>query len=88
MTQNIRIQGMLVVLLTLGPAMVSSPPFAQEFDIYGAGHQPKSEGAALTYSLFGTLTPVRTGIATSCARNFGTAEMILEGMMRKTLAGF
>jgi hypothetical protein len=87
MAQNIRIQGTLVILLTLGLAMVSSLAVAQEFDICGPGHQPKSECAALTYSLFATLTPVGTGIAKGYAGNLGTAEMILKGMIWKPLIG-
>lgn len=88
MAQNIRIQGMLVILLTLCLAMVSSPAFAQEFDIYGPSHYPEPEIAALTYSLFATLTPVGTGIAMGWAPNLGTAEMVLKGMIWKPLIEF
>jgi len=77
-----------LIVLSIGLMLAPSLALTQDFDICGPGPQPKSEDAAVTCSLFRTLTPVRTGIATSCARNFATAEMILEGMMQKTLAGF
>jgi hypothetical protein len=87
MAQNRTTQSIAVILLTLVLAVVPSLAVAQEFDICGPGHQPKSECAALTYSLFATLTPVGTGIAKGYAGNLGTAEMILKGMIWKPLIG-
>jgi hypothetical protein len=80
MAQHIRIQGMLIILLTLSLGMISRPAFAQEFEIYGPSHQqPKSEEAALRYSLFGTLLPLGTGAIMGAAGEFGGSEIVIMG---------
>ena len=78
MAQNRRITGIGIGLLTLGLTLTPWRAGAQEFDIYGPSYQPpKSEGAALRYSLFGTLLPLGTGAIMGAAGEFDGSEMVI-----------